>query len=84
MEDLHKLKKSFIERFESTLSLIGKNLTKELEDKYSVDKEVFLTNAFNICFKLDKMEGITPEDKKKCKEFLDCFYYLDEMKSLYY
>ena len=56
MEDLHKMKKSFIERFESTLSLIGKNLTKELEDKYSVDEEVFLTNAFNLCFKLVKME----------------------------
>ena len=67
MEDLHKMKKRFIERFESTLSLVGKNLTKEFEDKYLVDEEVFLTNAFNICFKLVKMEGITPEDEKKCK-----------------
>ena len=83
MENLHKMKKSFIERFESTLSLIGKNLTKELEDKYSVDEEVFLTNAFNLCFKLVKMEGITPEDEKKCKEFLDCFYFLEEIKSMY-
>ena len=83
MEDLHKLKKSFIERFESTLSLIGKNLTKELEDKYLIDKELYITNSFNLCFKLVKMEGITPEDKKKCKEFLDYFYYLEEIKSMY-
>ena len=83
MEDLHKIKKSFIESFESTLSLIGKDLIKELEDKYLVDEEVFLTNAFNLCFKLVKNEGITPGDKKKCKEFLDCFYYLDEIKSIY-
>ena len=63
------MKKSFIESFESTLSLIGKDLTKELEDKYSVDEEVFLTNAFNLCFKLVKMEGITPEDKRSVKNF---------------
>ena len=82
MEDLHKMKKSFIERFESTLSLIGKDLTKELEDKYLVDEEVFLTNAFNLCTKLVKMEEIIPEVEKKCKEFLKCFYYLDEIKSI--
>ena len=82
MEDLHKMKKSFIERFESTLSLIGKDLTKELEDKYLVDEEVFLTNAFNFCTKLIKMKEITLEDEKKCKEFLDCFYYLEEIKSM--
>lgn len=75
MEDLHKMKKSFIERFESTLSLTGKDLTKELEDKYLVDEEVLLTNTFNLCTKLIKMGGITPEDEKKCEEFLDCFYY---------
>ena len=82
MEDLHKMKKSFIERFESTLSLIGKDLTKELEDKYLVDEEVFLTNAFNFCTKLIKMKEITLEGEKKCKEFLDCFYYLEEIKSM--
>ena len=82
MEGLHKMKKSFIERFESTLSLTGKDLTKELEDKYLVDEDLFLTNAFNFCTKLIKMKEITPEDKKKCKEFLDCFYYLEEIKSM--
>ena len=68
---------------EGTETLIGKNLTKELEDKYLIDKELYITNSFNICFKFVKMEGITPEDKKKCKEFLDYFYFLDEMKSMY-
>ena len=82
MEDLHKIKKSFIERFESALSLIGKDLTKELEDKYTVDKEVFLSNAFDLSTKLVKMKEVNLEDKKKCKEFLDCFYYLDEIKSI--
>lgn len=82
MEDLHKIKKSFIERFESALSLIGKDLTKELEDKYLVDEEVFLTHAFNLTSKLFKMEEVSQEDKNKCKEFLDCFYYLDEIKSI--
>ena len=82
MEQLHKMKKSFIERFESALSLIGKDLIKELEDKYLVNEEVFLTNSFNLCNKLIKMEEITPEDKNKCQEFLKCFYYLDEMKSI--
>ena len=48
MEDLHKMKKSFIKSFEKSLSLIGKDLTKELKDKYLVDEEVFLTHAFNL------------------------------------
>ena len=82
MEDLHKMKKSFIERFESALSLIGKDLTKELEDKYLVDEEVFLSNAFNFSTKLVKMKEVSPEDKKKCKGFLNCFYYIDEIKSI--
>ena len=82
MEDLHKMKKSFIERFESALSLIGKDLTKELEDKYLVDEEVFLSNAFNLSIKLVKMKEVSPEDKKKCKDFLNCFYYIDEIKSI--
>ena len=69
MEDLHKMKKSFIERFESTLSLTGKDLTKELEDKYLVDEDLLLTNAFNFCTTLIKMEEITPEDKKSVKSF---------------
>ena len=82
MEDLHKMKKSFIERFESALSLIGKDLTKELEHKYLVDEEVFLSNAFNLSTKLVKMKEVSPEDKKKCKDFLNCFYYIDEIKSI--
>ena len=82
MENLYKMKKIFTERFESTLSLIGKDLNKELEDKYKVDEKVYLSNAFNLCTKLVKMEEVTPEDKKKCKEFLNCFYYLDEIKSI--
>ena len=82
MENLYKMKKIFTERFESTLSLIGKDLNKELEDKYKVDEKVYLSNAFNLCIKLVKMEEVTPEDKKKCKEFLNCFYYLDEIKSI--
>ena len=82
MEDLHKMKKSFIERFESTLSLIAKDLTKELEDKYLVVEEVYLTNAFNLSTSLVKMGEVSQEDKNKCKEFLDCIYYIDEIKSI--
>ena len=82
MEYLHKMKKSFIESFEKALSLIGKDLTKELEDKYLVDEEVFLSNAFNLASKLVKMEEVSQEDKNKCKEFLNCFYYLDKIKSI--
>ena len=82
MEDLHKMKKKFIKRFESSLSLIGKDLIKDMEDKYLVDEEVFITNTFNLCNNLIKNKKITPEDEKKCKEFLNFFYYLDEMKSI--
>ena len=82
MEDLHKMKKIFIKRFESALSLIGKDLIKEMEDKYLVDEKVSITNSFNLCNNLIKMKKITPEDEKKCKEFLKNFYYLDEMKSI--
>ena len=46
MEDLHKIKKSFIENFESILSLKGKNLTKELEDKYLIDKKLYIIKCF--------------------------------------
>ena len=54
-----------------------------MEEKYLIDdEEIFLTNAFNTCTKLVKRTDITKEDKNKCKEFLNCFYYLDEMKSI--
>ena len=77
MEDLHRMKKNFIVDFESKLSFVGKKLTKELENRYMVDRELVNNNYFNIFFKLDKMENLNLEDKKKIKDFINLFYYLE-------
>ena len=82
MEELRTLKKSFVKHFETTLTSVGKDLVKELETKYSIDDQVCLDYAINLCNKISKMEGISAEDEKKCQECLKSFYYLDEIKSL--
>ena len=82
MEELRNLKKSFIKNFETTLSSVGKDLVKEMEQKYSIDDQVCLDYAINLCQKISKMEGVSAEDEKKCQEFVKSFYYLDEIKSL--
>ena len=84
MEDLHRMKKKIIVDFESKLSFVGKKLTKELENRYIVDRELVNNNYFNICFKLDKMENVNLEDKKKIKDFIGLFYYLENIKSMNY
>ena len=83
MEELRNLKKSFIKNFETTLSSVGKDLVKELEEKYTIDDQVCLDYAMSLCHKISKMEGVSAEDEKKCQEFIKIFYYLDdEIKSL--
>ena len=82
MEELRILKKSFVKNFEITLTSVGKDLVKELEEKDSIDDQVCLDYAINLCQKIPKMEGVSAEDEKKCQEFLKSFYYLDEIKSL--
>ena len=82
MEELRNLKKRFVKHFENTLTSVGKDLVKELEEKYSIDDQVCLDYAINLCQKISKMEGVTAEDEKKCHDFLKSFYYLDEIKSL--
>ena len=82
MEELRNLKKSFVKHFENTLASVGKDLVKELEEKYSIDDQVCLDYAINLCNKISKMEGVSAEDEKNCHEFLKSFYYLDEIKSL--
>ena len=82
MEEIRALKKNFIKNFETTLSSVGKDLVKELEQKYSIDDQVCLDYAINLCQKISKMEGVSAEDEKKCQEFVKSFYYLDEIKSL--
>lgn len=82
MEELRILKKSFVKHFENTLTSVGKDLVKELETKYSIDDQVCLDYAINLCNKISKMEGVSAEDEKKCQEFLKSFYYLDEIKSM--
>ena len=82
MEEIRALKKNFIKNFETTLSSVGKDLVKEMEQKYSIDDQICLDYAMNLCHKLVKMDGVSAEDKKKCQEFIKIFYYLDEIKSL--
>ena len=82
MEELRNLKKSFIKNFETTLSSVGKDLVKELEEKYTIDDQVCLDYAMSLCHKISNMEGVSAEDEKKCQEFIKNFYYLDEIKSL--
>ena len=84
MEELNRMKKDFIVHFESKLSFVGKKLTKELENKYIVDRELINNNYFNICFRLDKMENVNLEDKKKIKDFINLFYYVENLKSMNY
>ena len=82
MEELRNLKKNFIKTFETTLFSIGKDLVKEMEEKYSIDDQICLDYAMSLCNKLVKMDGVNAEDEKKCQEFIKIFYYLDEIKSL--
>ena len=73
MEELRNLKKSFIKNFETTLSSVGKDLVKEMEQKYSIDVQICLDYAMNLCHKISKMEGVSAEDEKKCQEFIKIF-----------
>ena len=82
MEEINALKKNFIKNFETTLSSLGKDLVKEMEQKYSIDDQICLDYAMSLCHKITKMEGVSAEDEKKCQEFIKIFYYLDEIKSL--
>ena len=82
MEDIRALKKNFIKKFETTLSSLGKDLVKEMEQKYSIDDQICLDYAMSLCHKITKMEGVSAEDEKKCQDFIKIFYYLDEIKSL--
>ena len=82
MEEIRALKKNFIKNFETTLSSLGKDLVKEMEEKYCIDDQICLDYAMSLCHKLTKMEGVSAEDEKKCQEFIKIFYYLDELKSL--
>ena len=80
MEELRNLKKSFIKNFENTLSSVGKDLVKEMEEKYSIDDQVCIDYAINLCQKISKMKGVSAEDEKKCQEFVESSYYLDKIK----
>ena len=82
MEEIRALKKNFIKNFETTLSSVGNDLVKELEEKYTIDDQVCLDYAMSLCHKISKMDGVSAEDEKKCQEFIKIFYYLDEIKSL--
>ena len=82
MEEIHALKKKFIKNFETTLSSLGKDLVKEMEEKYSIDDQICLDYAMSLGHKITKMEKVSAEDEKKCHEFIKIFYYLDEIKSL--
>ena len=82
MEELRSIQKNFIKNFETTLSSVGKDLVREMEQKYSIDDQICLDYAMSLCHKLTKMEGVSAEDEKKCQEFIKIFYYLDEIKSL--
>ena len=78
MEELRNLKKSFVKNFETTLSSAGKDLVKEMEQKYSIDDQICLDYALSLCHKLVKMDGVSAEDEK-CQEFIKIFYYLDDI-----
>ena len=82
MEEIRALKKNCVKKFESTLSSVGKDLVKEMEQKYSIDDQICLDYAMSLCHKIAKMDGVSAEDEKKCQEFIKIFYYLDEIKSL--
>ena len=82
MEDLRNLKKNFVKHYETTLSSAGRDLVKEMEQKYSVDNSICLDYAMSLCHKIVKMDGVSEEDEKKCQDFIKFFYYLDEIKSL--
>ena len=82
MEELRNLKKNFIKNFETTLFSVGKDLVKEMEEKYSIDDQICLDYAMSLCHKIAKMDGVSAEDERKCQEFIKIFYYLDEIKSL--
>ena len=82
MEDLRNLKKNFVKHYETTLSSAGRDLVKEMEQKYSVDNSICLDYVMSLCHKIVKMDGVSEEDEKKCQDFINFFYYLDEIKSL--
>ena len=81
MEELRNLKKSFVKNFETTLSSVGKDLVKEMEEKYSIDSELCIDHAMRLCHMIKKVDGVSAEDEKKCQEFIKIFNYLDEIKS---
>ena len=84
MEDLIRLKRDFIITFESKLCYVGKKFLKELESRYNVDKQLINNHIYDICFKLEKSDSTSQEDRNKIKKFMKLYYYLENMKATEY
>ena len=84
MEDLIRLKRDFINTFESKLCYVGKKFVKELESRYHVDKQLINNHIYDICFKLEQSDSTSQEDRNKIKKFMKLYYYLENMKSTEY
>ena len=81
MEELDKLKKSMIDRYEMALALIGDEICKEIDSKVPDDLELMRKKAICYCDFLKCKKDISDEQlKEKCLKYLNYVIYYQRLK----
>ena len=79
MEELDKMKKDIIDRYEMALALNGDEICKEIDSILSDDLELMMVKASCYCvFYIDRIDA-NKELKKKCQDYLDNLRYYERI-----
>ena len=84
MDDLDKIKKRFIDGYESTLSIEGDEICKEVYSLISDDFDLMREKARAYCYLCTVIKKGVVDTKlhDKCKKYLKHLRYYEEIKSL--
>ena len=83
MDDLDKIKSLFIDEYETTLSIEGDEICKEVDSLLSDDFDLMTTKARAYCFFCTTVEkGISKELKEKCEKYLNHLRFYEDLKRL--
>ena len=83
MDDLDKIKNRFIDGYETSLSIEGDEICKEIDSSLSDDFDLMREKGrlyYYLCTTVEK--GVSKELKEKCEKYLKHLRYYEELKTL--
>ena len=81
MEELDKMKKDIIDRYEMALALNGDEICKEIDSILSDDLDFMRIKAHCYCVFYTNKHGVDSKLYEKCRKYLDHDHYFKEMKN---